>query len=132
MRVMRASLIYVLTCQKHANFLFLRANVPINVPTCQRASVPKVCQFFNLACERAKSVLIFQLGVPTCQRRVSFSTWRAMFQKVCQLSNFAYQKAFQFFNYFSKENIFNFWIFLIMVKGTLMQIWKSPYMFVFI
>ena len=32
-RAMRASVVYVPTCQKRANFSFLRANVPINVPT---------------------------------------------------------------------------------------------------
>ena len=41
------------TCQKLINFSFLRTNVPINVPTCQRA----------------KGVAIFQLGVPMCQKR---------------------------------------------------------------
>ena len=50
----------MLTCQcgLHANvpsrqnrgtFSFLRANVPINAPTCHKA-----CQCFNLACQRAK------------------------------------------------------------------------------
>ena len=36
-----------------------RVNVPINVPTCQRA----------------KQVLIIQLGVPTSQKHANFSTW---------------------------------------------------------
>ena len=36
-----------------------RINVPINVPTCQRA----------------KQVLIIQLGVPTSQKHANFSTW---------------------------------------------------------
>ena len=40
------------TCQR-ANFSFLPANVPINVPTCQTA-----CQCFNLACQRVPN------GVP--------------------------------------------------------------------
>ena len=37
MRTMRASVVYVPACQKHANFLFLLTNVPINLLTCQRA-----------------------------------------------------------------------------------------------
>ena len=51
-RDMRASVVYVPKCPR-ANFSFLRANVPINVP--------RVCQFLNLVCERAKDVPIFQL-----------------------------------------------------------------------
>ena len=47
------------TCQKRANFLFLRVNVPKNVPTCH-----KTYQCFNLVCQRAK-------------RRTNISTWRA-------------------------------------------------------
>ena len=63
-RALRANLVYVQracvpTCQKRASFLFLRANVPITVPTCHKA-----CQCFNLPCQGAK-------------RRVKFSTWRA-------------------------------------------------------
>ena len=37
------------TCQKRANFSFLRANVPINVPTCHTT-----CECFKLACQRVK------------------------------------------------------------------------------
>ena len=70
MRSIRASVVYVPTCQKHANFSFLRA----------------------------KSMPIFQLGVPTRQ-------------KACQFFNFACQTVCQFFNYFSKE--FCFFIYLI-------------------
>ena len=69
MRVMHASVVYVSTCQKRANFSFLSflcANVPSTLYT-------------NVS----KSVSIFQLCLP---------------------------KAYQFFNYFSKE-FFNFWIF---------------------
>ena len=44
---LRASVVYVPTCQKSASFSFLRANVPIDVP-------------------------IFQLGVPTCQKVCQF------------------------------------------------------------
>ena len=50
-------------CQNRANFSFLRANVPINVPTCHAA-----CQCFNLASQRAK-------------RHANFSTSRANVSK---------------------------------------------------
>ena len=53
---MRASITYVSTWQKRANFSFLRANVPINVP-------------------------MFQLGVPRTKRRANFSIWRASLPK---------------------------------------------------
>ena len=56
---------------------FLCANVPINV----------------LMCQWGKSMPIFQLGVPTCQ-------------KACHFFNFAYQTVCQFLNYFSKELCF--------------------------
>ena len=45
-------------CQKRAKFSFLRANVPINVLTCQhanfstwRAKVSKASHFFSFACQ---------------------------------------------------------------------------------
>ena len=48
---------------------FLHANVPINVPTCEKrvnystwyTKVPKACQIFNFACNMPKGELIFQL-----------------------------------------------------------------------
>ena len=46
---LRAGAVYVPTCQKRANFSFLLASVPMNLPTCHTA-----CQYFNLACQRAK------------------------------------------------------------------------------
>ena len=52
------------------------------VPTYQcdikLANVPKTSQLFNLACQLAKGVPVIQLGVPTCQSHVNFST---IFQK---------------------------------------------------
>lgn len=52
----------VLRCLKDANFSFLHANVPINVPTCEKrvnystwySKVPKACQIFNFACQHTK------------------------------------------------------------------------------
>ena len=58
-RGLRASVVYVPTWQKRANFSFLRANVL----TCHTA-----CQCFSLACQRAKT-------------RADFSTWRANLPK---------------------------------------------------
>ena len=57
---MRACLVSVTTCQKRANFWFLRTNVQLNVPTSQRrtnystwwATVSKTCQFFNFAYQK--------------------------------------------------------------------------------
>ena len=43
------------TCQSVPSSYFLRANVPKNVRMCHTA-----CQCFNLACQRPKSVPIFQ------------------------------------------------------------------------
>ena len=39
------SVFYMATCQKCANFSFLFANIPINMPTCRTA-----CQYFDLTC----------------------------------------------------------------------------------
>ena len=83
--------INVPTCQKGANFSFLHVKSVLichfYVATCQSmcqcANMPKVCLLFNLPWQSAKGVPIFQLRL---------------------------QKAYQFFNYFSKE-FFNFWIF---------------------
>ena len=46
---LRTGVVYVPTCKNRANFSFLRANVPINMPTCHTA-----CQCFKLACHRVK------------------------------------------------------------------------------
>ena len=53
---------YVPTCQKHANFSFFCANIPINIPT---------CQFFNLACQRAKRGANFSIS--PAKRHTNFS-----------------------------------------------------------
>ena len=63
LRTMRASVVYVSRCQLFI-FMCQRDN--------ERANVPKVCQLFNLAFQRAKSVLMFQLGMPTCQTALQF------------------------------------------------------------
>ena len=114
---------YVLTCQKRANFSFLRANVPI--------IVLKTCQFFNLACQGAMAWQFFELACP-------HGKWRAIF------FTFAHQKVCQLFNYFSKElillytkhNIFYiFCIFLILSSskkycfGDFSEIVKTDYSF---
>ena len=88
--------------------------------TCPRANVPKACQLFIFTCQRANkhanvpkacqflnsvrtNVPIFHPGVPTSQR-----AW--------QFFSFACQKACQIFNYFSKENTFQFFNFSIMLN----------------
>ena len=85
-----------------------------------------VCEFAKLRSIRAmyvSMVYVTRGNVPTCQTHANFSFLRAkvpkMWQlfnlvyqrvKACQFFNFVCQKAFQFFNCFSKE-YFNFWIF---------------------
>ena len=51
------------------------------------------------ACLHDKSVPTFHIYVPTCQRRAIF--------QICVPTC---QKAWQFFNYFSKEKIFQLWL----------------------
>ena len=51
------------------------------------------------ACQHAKSVPTFHFYVPTCQRRAIFQICVPTCQKACQ-----------FFNYFSKEKIFQLWL----------------------
>ena len=58
---LRVSAVYVPTCLR-ANFLFLRASVPMNLPTCYRA-----CQFFSLSCQ------FFNLGYQHTKDHASFS-----------------------------------------------------------
>ena len=59
MRAIHAGVVYAPTCQKRANFSFLRerVNVPINEPTCQKA-----CHFFSISSAKrcAKFSTIFQ------------------------------------------------------------------------
>ena len=50
------------TCQKHANFSFLRTNVLILMPTCH-----KLCQCFLWSANVLNGLSIFQLDVPACQ-----------------------------------------------------------------
>ena len=55
-----ASMVYVPTCKTRTNFSFVRVNMLINVPSCQkcakysiwRVSLPKGCQFFKFACQK--------------------------------------------------------------------------------
>ena len=61
--------------------------------TCLRSNVPKACQYFIFARQHAN----VPINVPTCQRRANFQIGVPTGQKACQ-----------FFNYFSKENIFQF------------------------
>ena len=56
-----------------------------------RAYEPKACQHFIFTCQRAKDVLFFKL---------------------------ACQKACQFFNYFSKEKMFQLWLTFANFKNT--------------
>ena len=83
---MRANVVYVPTCQKPASFSFVRANVPINLPTCQRA----------------KGVPIIQLGVPTTERRANFST--SPTKRRTNLS----KEFFFFWNFSIMHNIYKF------------------------
>ena len=61
---MPPSMVYVRMCQMHVSFL--RANLPINMPLCQRcancstwgATVPKNCQFFSFACQKVCQLFI--------------------------------------------------------------------------
>ena len=66
------------------------------VSTCQRA---KDVRFFKLVCQRAKSLLTFHFYVPTCQRIAIFQIGVPTCLKACQ-----------FFNYFSKEKMFQSWL----------------------
>ena len=82
-----------------------------------RAYVPKACQHFIFTCQRHA---IFQIGVPMCQKHANISFLRAkdvpFFKLACQ----TYQKACQFFNYFSKEKVFQLWLAFANFKNT----WK--------
>ena len=92
-RAMCASVVY----EPNACQLFIFTGQRAN----KCANVPKVCQLFNLACQRAKSVLIFELrlpkGVPIFQLFFRFSI-------------------FEFFNYFSGFQFLNFSIMLNICK----------------
>ena len=90
MRAIRTTVVYVPTCQKRANFLFLRANEPIKVPTCQRG---KGVSIFQLSVPMSQGVPIFQIGVSSWQ-----NTWHFF--------NFSCQNVRQLFNNFSKELYF--------------------------
>ena len=111
----------------------MRATV-VYVPMCSRTDLPKACQLLNFTCQRANKCA----SVTMCQRRANFSIWRANVPKVCQFFNLACQcakrranistlparKAFQFFNYFSKENIFQFLNFSLMLNISKIQEFK--------
>ena len=66
-RVMRASVAYVLTYQTRANFSFLCANVPVNVSTCQSCA-----NFSTWHAKVANDMPIFYFCVPTCQKVCQF------------------------------------------------------------
>ena len=73
--VMRASVVYVTTCQTRANFSFLRADVPINVRTCQSAKgvpfirlrLPKDIPIFELFFKRIFQFFNFSIMLNICK-----------------------------------------------------------------
>ena len=90
--------VHLSMCQNRSNFSFMRTNVPINLSTFQHA----------------KRVPIFQLGAPTCQRRVNFSTSPAKRSVNFSTSpdkrraNFSKVNFFQFLNFSIMLNICKF------------------------
>ena len=83
MGAIRASMVYVPRCQKSASFSLLRTNVPINVPTCQRAK--------------------FSTWHVNMQRCVKILTWRANVLKGVPFFQLRLSKGVPIFQYFSKE-----------------------------
>ena len=96
----RATVIYMPTCQNRANFSVLYDNVPINVPTCQ------CFKYFNLACQSAKRRCIFSTSlrpksVPIFQlffKRIIFFIYLIYSYLIC----FIY---FVYFKYIPNMNI---------------------------
>ena len=72
--------------------------------TCACAKVPNACQLLIFLSTNVP------INVLTCQRCTNYLTWCANMPKANQFFNFACQKAYQFFNYFSNK-FFNFLIF---------------------
>ena len=114
------------TCQKLANISFLRANVPAcqrrppfltGVPTCQKRANISFLRANVPTCQRRA---ISQIGVPTCQKRANISFLCGNVPKTCHFPNWRANmpKACQFFNYFSKEKMFQLWLFFANVKNT--------------
>ena len=90
MRAIGAGVVYLLTCQKRANFSFLCANVSINVPTWQRcvsfstwcAKVPRRANFSIWHANMPKSVPFFQLRLPKGVPIFELFIKRMMFFKI--------------------------------------------------
>ena len=52
----------------------IRASV-VKVPTCQRPNVPIIVST-HLTCQRRANYSTWRPNVPTCQKRANFSIWR--------------------------------------------------------
>ena len=71
-----------------------------SVPAWYIYNIPNACQHLIFTYQHAKVIIIFQFGMPMCQKHANFL-----------IGVPAWQKADQFLNYFSKE-FFNFSIML--------------------
>ena len=103
---MHASMVHVPTCQKHANFSFLKAKVPVNEATCQRCANYSIC-------------------VPTCQRLAKFSTWHANVANEVPIFHFGMptcQKACQIFKHFSYKMLREISILYYYIKNSILDI----------
>ena len=90
MRAIRASVVYVPTCQCAKSLPTSHFYVPINVPCVSRW-------------QRRANFSTCRANVP---RRASILTWGANVPKGVPFFNFTCQTVCQFFNYFSKELCF--------------------------
>ena len=68
----------------------------VYMAACPHSNVPKMCQLLILTCQRAKDVLITQLGLPIYHGAEIVPVIQLGFptcHKACQFFNFACQKA---------------------------------------
>ena len=83
---LHASAVYAPTCQKLANFSFLCANVPINVPRAKRRAIVLIW-YANVP----NGVPIFQLVVATCKKTCQFFK-HSSYEMLSEISILYYHK----------------------------------------
>ena len=85
----------------------MRASV-VYVPTCQRGKSAPASHFYVLMCQRAKGVPIIQLGVPTCKRAKGVPIFQLRLPKDVRIFQLFFKRIFLFLNFPIMLNICKF------------------------
>ena len=79
-----------------------------SVPAWYIYNIPNACQHLIFTYQHAKVIIIFQFGMPMCQKHANFLIWGASMTKSRPISQLFFKRIFQFFNFSIMLNICTF------------------------